>query len=418
MVNNVYEEILLSELVVATGCTEPIAISFAANKLKEVLGNIPSKLEAHICGNILKNAKSVTVPNTRGLKGIEASLVSGLVVNNNGKELELLELLTDDDLVTVNNILSRNIITLKRANTNKGLYIKLIGEYNNDIAEVVLEDLHNNITFIKKNNDVLYSKNEVYVKKVKDYESLNIKDIYEFANGCDLTNLRKPLLRQLEYNYNIALEGLNNNYGANVGKTLYKGAQNIKDYAKAYTAAASDARMAGAKKPVVIISGSGNQGITASVPLAVYAKEYSINEEKLLRSLILSNLIILEEKKDIGRLSAFCGAISAAVGAVSGICYMLGGTLEEINHTIVNSLAISSGIICDGAKASCAAKIALSLEAAFMGYEMYNNHQEFKAGDGIILKGVDNTIRNVGRLASKGMVETDKEIISMMIENC
>ncbi|EJW96460.1 protein containing Serine dehydratase alpha chain domain protein, partial [gut metagenome] len=208
-------------------------------------------------------------------------------------------------------------------------------------------------------------------KKIKSYECLNIKDIYEYANTCNLDNVKKSLKRQLEYNYQIALAGINGDYGASIGYILNKNAKDLKEKAKAYTAAASDARMAGASLPVVIISGSGNQGITASVPLVIYAKEYQISEEKLLRSLILSDLIILEEKKDIGRLSAFCGAISAGVGAVAGICYMLGGTLEAISHTVVNALAISSGIICDGAKSSCAAKIALALESGFIGYNMY-----------------------------------------------
>ena len=416
MINyEIYDEILKSELVVATGCTEPIAISFAANTLRRYLGKLPQKVTAYICGNIIKNAKSVTVPNTKGLKGIKTAIACGLVLNECEQGLELLESLEEKHLDEVNFLLEKNIIDVNVANTCKSLYIKLIGEFENNKCEVILEDLHNNITFVKLNDKVLIDRNEVYQNKLKSYEFLNIKDIYEYASTCNLDNIKDSLKRQIDYNFKIAQEGISGKYGASIGYILNKNATSIKEKAKAYTAAASDARMAGATLPVVIISGSGNQGITASVPLVVYAKEYNISEEKLLRSLILSDLVILQEKKDIGRLSAFCGAISAGVGAVAGICYMFGGSLEAISHTIVNSLAISSGVICDGAKSSCAAKIALSLESGFIGYEMYQEDKEFKDGEGIVLKGVDNTIRNVGRLASKGMKETDKEIISMMI---
>ena len=233
----------------------------------------------------------------------------------------------------------------------------------------------------------------------------------------DLNILYDILKRQIDCNYKIACEGLSGKYGASIGKIILESATSTRDKAKAYTAAASDARMAGCDMPVVIISGSGNQGITTSVPLVIYAIENNISEEKLLRSLIISDLVALEEKKDIGRLSAFCGAISAGAAACAGITYMLGGDVEAVSHTIVNALAISSGVICDGAKSSCAGKIVLALEAGFIGYSMYLHHKEFKAGEGIVKKGVDNTIKSVGRLASKGMASTVKEILAMMIEN-
>ena len=411
-----YTKILKSELIVAMGCTEPIALSLAAAKLREVLGAEPDEIEAYICGNIIKNAKSVVVPNTNGLCGIEAAIVAGLVANNSSLGLEILSKLTKADLEEIKRILSRKIIKVKVASTCKTLYIKLVAKKNSDEVEIVLEDFHNNITHIRKNGEILLSKADILEQKQQEYGTLNVKDILAFANSCDLADLKPTLLRQLNYNYAIAEEGLAGKYGASVGKILLENAKSTRERAKAYAAAASDARMAGCDMPVVIISGSGNQGITTSVPLMVYAKENSISEDKLLRSLIVSDLIALEEKKDIGRLSAFCGAISAGAAAAAGITYMLGGDEEAIAHTIVNALAISSGVICDGAKSSCAGKITLALEAGFIGYDMYLHHTEFKAGEGIVKKGVDNTIHSVGRLASEGMKETDREILALMTE--
>lgn len=412
-----YTSILKSELIVAMGCTEPIALSLGAAKLKEILGNIPSHIDAFICGNIIKNAKSVTVPNTNGLKGIEAAIVAGLVAGNSDLELEILSKLRPKDIIKITELMTKNMVNINLATSCKSLYIKLVGKYEENEVEVILEDFHNNITKIRKNNKIIFTKKDILEQKQQEYSYLNVHDIIDFANNCDLTELRPYLRRQLDYNYAIAIEGMTGKYGASIGKILLEQATSIKDKAKAYTASASDARMAGCDMPVVIISGSGNQGITTSVPLVVYAKENNIGEEKLLRSLIVSDLIALEEKKDIGRLSAFCGAISAGAAAAAGITYMLGGSLEAVAHTIVNALAISSGVICDGAKSSCAGKIVLGLEAGFIGYNMYLHHKEFKAGEGIITKGVDNTIKNVGRLASKGMKETDKEILDIMLED-
>ena len=371
-----YTSILKSELIVAMGCTEPIALSLGAAKLKEILGNIPSHIDAFICGNIIKNAKSVTVPNTNGLKGIEAAIVAGLVAGNSDLELEILSKLTPKDITKITELMTKNIVNINLATSCKSLYIKLVGKYEENEVEVILEDFHNNITKIRKNNKIIFTKKDILEQKQQEYSYLNVHDIIDFANNCDLTELRPYLKRQLNYNYAIAIEGMTGKYGASIGKILLEQATSIKDKAKAYTASASDARMAGCDMPVVIISGSGNQGITTSVPLVVYAKENNIGEEKLLRSLIVSDLIALEEKKDIGRLSAFCGAISAGAAAAAGITYMLGGSLEAVAHTIVNALAISSGVICDGAKSSCAGKIVLGLEAGFIGYNMYLHHKE------------------------------------------
>ena len=412
-----FTKILKSELIVAMGCTEPIAISLCAAKLRDVLGNVPENVDAYICGNIIKNAKSVTVPNTDGLKGIEAAICAGIVASNPSLELEILSKLNKFDIRNINDLIEKKIVHIKLATSCKTLYIKLIGKYKNDEVEVVLEDLHNNITYVRKNKDILLNKADILEQKQQEYGYLNVCDIIDFANNCNLEELKPYLKKQLDYNFAIAKEGMSGKYGASIGKILLEQATTTKDKAKAYAASASDARMAGCDMPVVIISGSGNQGITTSVPLMIYAIENNINEDKLLRSLIVSDLIALEEKKDIGRLSAFCGAISAGAAAAAGITYMLGGSVEAVAHTIVNALAISSGVICDGAKSSCAGKIVLGLEAGFIGYNMYMHHKEFKAGEGIITKGVDNTIKNVGRLASKGMKETDKEILDMMLED-
>ena len=414
---NLYTDILKNELILAMGCTEPIALSLAAAKTREILGAMPTKIEAHICGNIIKNAKSVTVPNTCGLKGIEAAIVAGLVANRSDLDLEVLSNLTKDDLLIINELLNKKIVNVKLATNCKSLYIKLIAYNASDCVQVIIEDLHNNITYVSKNEHILLTKENILEKKQLEYGTLNIANIIDFANNVDLNILYDILKRQIDCNYKIACEGLSGKYGASIGKIILESATSTRDKAKAYTAAASDARMAGCDMPVVIISGSGNQGITTSVPLVIYAIENNIPEEKLLRSLIVSDLVALEEKKDIGRLSAFCGAISAGAAACAGITYMLGGDVEAVSHTIVNALAISSGVICDGAKSSCAGKIVLALEAGFIGYSMYLHHKEFKAGEGIVKKGVDNTIKSVGRLASKGMASTDKEILAMMIEN-
>lgn len=412
-----YEQMIIEELIVAMGCTEPISLSLAGAKLVEVLGDIPEELDAYICGNIIKNAKSVTVPNTDGMKGIDTAIAAGMVVGKSSAELEVLTTLSKADLDLVKDIITRKVIKINLATNCKNLYIKLVGRHKQNIVEVVIEDLHNNITYVAKNGNELYKKADILKQKKMAYDTLNVKDIIDFANNADLSKIEFYLKRQLEYNYKIACEGINGNYGVNTGRILLKTAQSVKDKAKAYTAAASDERMAGCDMPVVIISGSGNQGITTSVPLYIYKLEYNIPEERLLRALIVADLIALEEKNDIGRLSAFCGAVSAGAAAAAGIAYLLGGDEKVVAHTLVNALALSSGIICDGAKSSCAGKIVLALEAGLIGYEMYQHHMQIRAGEGIVKKGVDQTIKNVGRLASCGMIQTDKEILSMMIED-
>ena len=398
--NKVYEDILISELIVARGCTEPIALALAGAKIFEILQEIPEKIEAFISGNIIKNVQGVIIPKTNNKKGAIPAILAGLIVGS-----------------TKNELIKKDIVTINLAKSCKNLYIKLIAKSKLNITTIIIEDFHNNFTYVEKNNTILYSKKDAIKRKKEQYNLLNIKDIYNFALNNDLKRIKPYLKRQIEYNFAIANEGINNKYGSEIGKIILNHSKySLKEKAKAYTSAASDARMGGCNLPVVIISGSGNQGITTSIPLVVYAKELNIDEEKLLRALALSDLVALEEKKDIGRLSAFCGAISAGIAASSGIAFMLDNSLEAISHTIINGLALASGIICDGAKASCAGKIALALESGILGYEMYKNNSNIHSGDGIIKENCDTTIQSVGRLAKKGMKQTDKEILSIMIE--
>ncbi len=415
--NKIYEDILINELIVARGCTEPIALALAGAKVSEVLKGIPSKIEAYISGNIIKNVQGVTIPKTNRKKGAIPAIVAGLIVGNTKNELDILSELKEENLPLLNELIKKDIVNINLAKSCKNLYIKLEATLNNDKCTVVIEDFHNNFTFIRLNDEIICSKKDVIKKKTEQYNSLNIKDIFEFAKTNNLERIKPYLKRQLEYNYAIAKEGIENKYGSEIGKIILNYSNfSLKEKAKAYTSAASDARMSGCNLPVVIISGSGNQGITTSIPLIIYAQENKIDEERLLRSLILSDLVALEEKKDIGRLSAFCGAISAGIAASSAIAFMLEDSLEAIEHTIINGLALASGIICDGAKASCAGKIALALESGILGYEMYKNGSNINAGDGIIKDNVDTTIQSVGRLAKKGMKQTDKEILSIMID--
>lgn len=415
--NKTFENILINELIVARGCTEPIALALAGAKIFEVLKEIPLKIDAYISGNIIKNVQGVIIPKTNGKKGPIPAILAGLIVGNTIKELDILTDFKKDDLALLNELISKNIVSINLAKSCKNLYIKLEAyTKNNDKITIIIEDFHNNFTLVKLNDDILYSKKDLIKKKKEEYNLLNIKDIYEFALTNDLKRLKPYLKRQLDYNYAIALEGIKNSYGSQIGKIINDHSSSLKEKIKAYTSAASDARMGGCNLPVVIISGSGNQGITTSIPLIIYAKENNVDEETLYRALILSDLVALEEKKDIGRLSAFCGAISAGIAASSAIAFMENKSLESVSHTIINGLALASGIICDGAKASCAGKIALALESGILGYEMYKNNSNINAGDGIIKETCDNTIHSVGRLAKKGMKQTDKEILSIMID--
>ena len=414
-----YIQILNEELVPAMGCTEPIALAYIASKARDILGTLPEEVIVKASGSIIKNVKSVIVPNTNHLKGIPAAIVAGLIAGKTDKELEVISEVNDSQVSEMRLYLEKDNIQVEYLDSDNVFDIIIILKHKDDTVIVRIKDFHTNIVYIEKNGDVLFEKKDTAEKTVRvDRSLLDIKSIWDFINTVDIQEIAYILERQIKYNTAIAQEGLTNNYGANIGKVLLKmEGDNIRTRAKAKAAAGSDARMNGCELPVIINSGSGNQGITCSVPVIEYAKELNVSHEKLLRALALSNLIAIHEKTGIGTLSAYCGAVSAGAGAGAGIAYLHNGTYEDVIHTIVNSLAIVSGIVCDGAKASCAAKIASSIDAAILGYHMYQNGQEFKSGDGIVMNGIEATIKGVGQLGKEGMKETNKEIIKLMI-NC
>ena len=415
-----YVKILHEELMPAMGCTEPIAVAYAAAKAREVLGAEPERVLVEASGNIIKNVKSVVVPNTGGLKGIAAAAAAGVAAGDAGAELQVLASVTPEQVAAIGEYLARTPIEVRHADTPFIFDIAVSVFRGGESAFVRITDFHTNIVCIRRNSETLLEKASGGGggEALTDRSCMRVERIVDFADSVDLADVRELLQRQIAYNMAIAEEGLRNNYGANIGKTLLKGHENDINYKlRAWAAAGSDARMNGCEMPVIINSGSGNQGITTSVPVIVYARETGASEEQLLRALCVSNLVTIHLKTGIGRLSAYCGAVSAGAGAASGIAYLQGGRFEVIAHTIVNTVAVTSGIVCDGAKASCAAKIAAAVDAGLLGLAMYRGGNEFYGGDGIVKKGVERTIEIVGKLASRGMVETDKEIIRLMMEN-
>ena len=418
----VYVNILREELVPAMGCTEPIALAYAAATARKVLGELPDRVVIGASGSIIKNVKSVIVPNTDHLKGIPAAAVAGIIAGKPEKELEVIAEVTAEEIARMKEYLEN--VEIKIEHIDNGLTFEIIVTLykGKEYAKVRIANYHTNIVLIEKNGEVL---KEVPVddeseEGLTDRSLLNMKDIFDFAETVEIEDVKGILDRQIEYNMAIAKEGIRGNYGANIGSVLLDiGQDNLMVKAKAMAAAGSDARMNGCELPVIINSVSGNQGITASVPVIVYAEGTQSGKEKMYRALVLSNLTAIHQKTPIGRLSAYCGAVSAGAGAGAGIAYLCGGGYEEIIHTVVNALAIVSGIVCDGAKASCAAKIASAVEAGIFGYQMYVHGQEFVGGDGIVTNGVEATLQNVGRLGKQGMKETNEEIIRIMIgENC
>ena len=413
-----YVRILNEELVPAMGCTEPIAIAYCAALMKEALGNIPNKIVINVSGNIIKNVKSVTVPNTLGLCGIDTACAIGIIAGDASKKLEVIANVTKEKALLIPDFIKNKDISINHAENDHTLYIEIIGYYNNEYSKVIIEDAHTNVVLIEKNNEIIFKNDkEVVRKKVElDHSVLNIEDIIKFADIVNIDDVKEKLDLQIKYNMAIAEEGLKNKYGANIGKTILKySTGSVIDKMKAYAAAGSDARMNGCDMPVVINSGSGNQGITASVPVIVFAKENKLSDELLYRALVVSNLCTIHIKHSIGKLSAFCGVVIAGAGCGAGVAYLEGGKFREVAHTLVNALAIVSGVVCDGAKSSCAAKIVSSVEAGILGYYMFKDGNQFVSGDGIIKKGVENTIKAIGELARVGMCETDKEIIELMI---
>ena len=414
-----YVKILEEELVPAMGCTEPIALAYAAAKARETLGCLPDKVEIGASGSIIKNVKSVIVPNTGHLKGIPAAAAAGIVAGDASRELEVIADVSEEETKAIAEYLKNTRITVEHIDQGITFDILVTVKKGDSYARVRIANYHTNIVLVEKDGEKLLDL-PVEGEKEEGLTSrslLDVEDIWDFVNTVEIDDIRAVISRQIEYNTAIAKEGLRGDYGANIGSVLLSAyGDDVKNRAKAMAAAGSDARMNGCELPVIINAGSGNQGMTCSLPVLEYAKELRSGEDQLYRALALSNLVAIHQKTGIGRLSAYCGAVSAGAAAGAGIAYLCGGGYEEVIHTVVNALAIVSGMVCDGAKASCAAKIASAVDAGILGYHMYLNGQQFYAGDGIVTKGIEGTITNIGRLGKEGMKETNEEIIKMMIE--
>ena len=414
-----YVRILREELVPAMGCTEPIAVAYAAARCRQALGALPQRCLLSVSGNLIKNVKSVIVPNTGGLKGLEASVAAGAVAGDADAVLEVVSRITPDRYPDIADYLARHEIRVELADTDETFYLELTMWTGEHSARVIISGYHTNIVLLEKDGRPLFRSGDAGAQEggLTDRSILSVADILTFADTVPLSRVADVLERQVAYNTAIADEGLSGQWGAQVGRTLMTqyDSSDLVLRAKAYAAAGSDARMSGCSLPVVIVSGSGNQGMTASLPVVVFARALNKGHEELLRALIVADLVTIHQKTGIGRLSAFCGAVSAGIGAAAGIAFLYGGRYEAVAHTVVNALAILSGMTCDGAKPSCAAKIAAAVDAGIFGLKLYLNGQQFYAGEGIVTKGVDKTIQNVGRMAREGMRETDREILRIMV---
>ncbi|PWM31308.1 MAG: hypothetical protein DBX58_06550 [Clostridiales bacterium] len=421
---DIYEKLLREELQPAFGCTEPIAVAYCAARAREILGRLPESVLVEASGNVIKNVKSVIVPNTGGRKGLPAAAAAGIIAGRASRKLEVIADVSDRQREEIGDFLKRTRIEVRPLEGGDKLDVRIEVKAGGESALVRLARTHANIVREEKDGQVLLDRESEENGEPpagageigRDGKGvLTVENIVRFAQKADLSKVQDVLDRQISYNYAIAQEGISHDWGANVGSVLLKTwGDDVRTRAKAMAAAGSDARMSGCELPVVINSGSGNQGITVSVPVIVYAQELGVPREELYRALIVSNLIAIHIKSGIGPLSAFCGAVSAGCAAGCGIAWLMGGRMEEIAHTLVNSIAIVSGIICDGAKPSCAGKIASSVDAGILGYAMYREGQQFYAEEGIVSKGVENTIRNICRLGAKGMCGTDDEIIRIM----
>ena len=416
-----YIAILEEELRPAMGCTEPIALAYAAAKARQALGVIPCRVEARVSGNIIKNVKSVVVPNTGGLRGIAAAICAGIIAGDASKELQVISSVSEEDRRSLKAYMQDTPVEIIPSDSGLVFDIDLtLYAEDSSVSRVRIINHHTNIVLTQRNDTVLLELPvcESSEDHLTDKSCLSIEKIVEFADCLDVEDIRHCVGRQIEYNMVIAEDGIHGDWGANIGSVILKHqGQSLEKRACAWAAAGSDARMSGCEKPVIILSGSGNQGITASVPVVIVAREMDASEEELLRAVVVSDLVTIHQKTGIGRLSAYCGAISAGCGAGAGIAYLRGGRFHAVAHTVVNAIAILSGTICDGAKPSCAAKIAAAVDAGILGYDMYLEKQQFYGGDGIVTKGVDKTVLNVGRLAREGMRETDKTILEIMLSD-
>ncbi|MBN2652067.1 MAG: serine dehydratase subunit alpha family protein [Spirochaetales bacterium] len=409
-------DLLEKELIPALGCTEPIAIALAAAKARETLGTFPERVKISVSGNVLKNVKSVVVPNTGGLKGIDAACIIGIVSGKSEQKLEILREISPTELAKAQSLLASNFCSVQHLQSDASLHIIVEAFAGSDCSLVELKEDHSQIVRIERNNQVIFTKAQLDV--ANDEIALSIQDIFDFANSVKLEDVHDLIERQIQYNTAICIEGLDHNYGQNIGRTLIEIYGNdAKVRARALAAAGSDARMSGCGLPVIINSGSGNQGITVSIPITEFAKEFKSSDEQLIRALVLGNLIAIYMKRGIGKLSAYCGVVSASCGAGAGITYLAGGNLEKISKTITNTVANVSGIVCDGAKPSCAAKIASSVDACIIAHHMAMQDHAFGAGDGIVKDNIEKTIESVTRIGKDGMKETDAEILHIMFDD-
>lgn len=421
-----YVQILKEELVPALGCTEPIAIAYTAANLRKIMGGIPDEILIESSGNIIKNAKSVIVPNTGGMKGMEASALIGLIGGNADKGLEVLADVTEEHVKLAHEYLAKSCTKLKLMDTPASLHIRITGKLNGDTGVAELIHQHTNIVLLKKNDEIIFEKPfslESSAGALTDRSCLNVKDILEFADTVPVDDVSPIIMRQVEYNMRVSEDGLKSSYGIETGKNILKYNQkkgdnfSVKVQAEGEVAAASDARMCGCSYPVITNSGSGNQGLAVSVPVVVYARENKLSEEKLIRCLIVSNLLAIHQKTGIGRLSAYCGAVTAGAACAAAITYMKGGSYEQVCGTIANTLGVVSGILCDGAKQSCAAKIASALDSALFAHELAMDGDFFAGGDGVVKDDIEKTIAGIGVVAAQGMRKTDEVVLQVMLKD-
>ena len=416
-----YIKILNKELIPALGCTEPIAIAYAAAKAREVLGKFPEQVVSTCSGNIVKNVKGVVVPATGGLRGIEAATLIGAVGGDPARELEVLTSVTDEDRAKVRELLEKKICHVKLSENKAKLHIIVEMTAGTDSALVEIMHTHTNIIRIEKNGQVLMQEKAGDEEDDDDeniYQLLNLDDIVAFANEVKLEDVADLLKRQVEYNSKIAEVGLTETYGANVGKTLVENyGKSFEVMARALPAAGSDARMGGCELPVVINSGSGNQGMTVSLPVVALAKEMGASEEQLLRALCVSNLTAAYEKRDIGRLSAYCVAISAGAAAGAGMMYLKGGSVAEIGNVVLCTIGNVGGVLCDGAKSSCAAKIASAVDAALLAIHLTEKNRTFGSGEGLVKDTLAETVAAISTVAREGMQVTDDVILDVMVNH-
>ncbi len=411
-------KILKGELIPAMGCTEPIAIAFTAAKAREVLGQLPKKMVIRCSGNIIKNAKGVVVPNSGGQKGVEAAAILGAFAGKADLELEVISQVRQVDIDKTKALFNQGICRCELEEGEENLFIRAELSSGQKTAAVEVRTKHNHIARIEKNGQVIFEQSDIAIQEYGDKSKLNIKDILEFANKVNIDDVREIIIRQINYNSAISEEGLTHNWSAQVGQTLMQsGKEDVRIRARAAAAAGSDARMNGCDLPVVINSGSGNQGITCTMPVVVYAEELKVAEDTLCRALVLTNLLSLHQKRYIGNLSAYCGAVSAGAAAACGIAYLHGADYDVIGKTLINALGTVGGIVCDGAKASCAAKISSAVDAGIQGYEMAKRGLVFPFGEGLVEKDYEKTIQNIGRMGRQGMKSTDVEILKIMIGN-